>query len=199
MAGADKLLEKIGADAQADAEKYWQDAETKKKQLRDKLLRDIDKRKAEIEKMAEKAGVEKKKRMAAVYDLEYRKMLLAAKQEMMGKAKELAAEKLSSLDDAAYVKLMGEKLAECAADGTGEIAVADGEKRLNDAFLKDVNKQLKAKRGKGEVKLSEQKRNIEGGFVYITGGLEINMSLASLLEQAWQDVETQVAAVLFED
>lgn len=198
MAGADKLIEKIGADAQTDAEKYWQEAEVKKKQAKDKLLRDIDKRKAEIDKMAQKAGVEKKKRMAAVYDLEYRKQLLSAKQEMMASAKELAMKKLLELDDAEYKRLMADKLLECAVSGTGAIAVAKDEKRLNKAFLKDVNKQLKAKTGKGEVSLYDETRDISGGFVYISDGLEINMSLSSLLSEAWQDVETQVAGVLFE-
>lgn len=199
MAGADKLLEKIGADAQTDAEKYWQEAEVKKKQAKDKLLRDIDKRKAEIDKMAQKAGVEKKKRMAAVYDLEYRKQLLSAKQEMMTSAKELAMKKLLELDDAAYTRLMADKLLECAVSGTGAIAVAKDEKRLNKSFLKDVNKQLKAATGKGDVSLCDETRDISGGFVYISDGLEINMSLSSLLSEAWQDVETQVAGVLFDN
>lgn len=199
MAGAEKLIEKIGADAQADAEKYWQDAEDKKKQSRDKLLRDIEKHKEHISEMAKKAGVEKKKRMAAVYDLEYRKLLLAAKQEMMGKARQQAMDKLEKLDDKAYTQLMAKQLLECAADGTGAIAVSKDEKRLDKAFLADVNKQLKEKTGKGDIAIASEPCGIKGGFIYISDGLEINMSLSSLLDQAWQDVETQVAKVLFED
>ena len=195
MAGAEKLIEKIGADAQRDSEKYWQDVQDKKKVARSKLLREIDKRKAEIEKMAADAGVEKKKRMAAVYDLEYRKQLLQAKQEMMAKAKSLAMQKLASLDDAAYVALMKKQLLACAQQGDGAIAVSKDETRLNAAFLADVNKELK---GKGQVTLLDEPYDIAGGFVYISEGLEINVSLASQLNEAWQDVETQVAAVLFE-
>ena len=41
MAGAEKLIEKIGADAQRDSEKYWQEVQDKKKLSRDNLLRDI--------------------------------------------------------------------------------------------------------------------------------------------------------------
>jgi V/A-type H+-transporting ATPase subunit E len=198
MAGAEKLIEKIGADAQRDSEKYWQDVQEKKKLSREKLLKEIDKRKAEIKKMAQIAGIEKKKRMAAVYDLEYRKQLLSAKQEIMAKAKTLAMTKLMEISDADYIALMKKHLIDCAADGTGAIAVAPGEKRLNAAFLKEVNAELKKKTGKGEVKLADQTCEIAGGFVYISEGLEINVSFESLLKEAWQDVETQVAAVLFE-
>ncbi len=199
MASADKLIEKIGADAQADAEKYWQESELKKSEAREKLLREIDRRKAEIDELAKKAGVEKRKRMAAVYDLEYRKLLLGAKQEMMQKAKDLAMQKLAELDDKTYKELMTKQLLACAADGTGAIAVSEDEKRLDEAFIADVNKQLKANTGKGEVRLLSEPKDITGGFVYLSEGLEINMSLLSLLSEAWQSVETQVAKVLFED
>ena len=83
MPGAEKLIEKILADAQLDAESVWADADEKKHTMRDKVMRDIERRKAEIERMAADSIVENKKRMAAVYDLEYRKQLLSAKQEMM--------------------------------------------------------------------------------------------------------------------
>ena len=198
MAGAEKLIKKIGADAKRDAEKYWHEAEEKKTQMRAKLLRDIDKRKAEIEKMAAVSGVEKKKRMAAVYDLEYRKQLLAAKQEMMAKAKDLAMEKLASLSDKEYVALMKRRLVSCAETGIGSIAIAKDEKRLDASFLKDVNAALRKQVGKGEVTLAKEKRDIAGGFIFVSDGLEINLSLASQLGEAWQDVETDVAAVLFE-
>jgi V/A-type H+-transporting ATPase subunit E len=199
MASADKLIEKIGADAQADAEKYWKESELKKSETRDKLLREIDRRKVEIDEMAKKAGVEKRKRMAAVYDLEYRKLLLSAKQEMMTQAKELAMQKLTKLDDKTYRELMMKHLLACAQDGTGAIGIAKDEKRIDAAFLADVNSKLKEKTGKGEVKLLGEPKDITGGFVYFSEGLEINVSLSSLLGEAWQDVETQVAKVLFED
>ena len=198
MAGAEKLIEKIEQDAQRDAEKIWQDAEEKKHDMRQTLMREIAGRKAEIEKMAEDAAREKKKRMAAVYDLEHRKLLLSAKQEMMQKAKALAMEKLSALDDESYVALMKNKLLACAASGEGTIAVSATEKRLNDGFLSDVNAALKSSVGKGALRFAAEAADITGGFIYINGGLEINLSFAALLSEAWQDAETQVASVLFD-
>ena len=62
--------------------------------------------------------------MAAVYDLEYRKQLLAAKQEMMQKAREAALTRLRTLDDKSYIALMKKRLLECAPSGTGDIAVS---------------------------------------------------------------------------
>lgn len=198
MAGAEKLIEKIIGDAQRDAETYWQDAEEKKKVMRDRLVRDIEKREAEIERMADEAVKENKKRMAAVYDLEYRKQLLFSKQEMMTQVKALAMQKLSSLPDETYLKLLRQRLLECAEGGRGGIIVSQGEKRIDKTtFLSDVNKALKEKCGVGEVALLNEERDFSGGIVYVDGGLEIDLSLEALLSEAWQQSETDVAAVLF--
>ena len=45
MPGAEKLIEKILADAQLDAESVWADADEKKHTMRDKVMRDINRRK----------------------------------------------------------------------------------------------------------------------------------------------------------
>ena len=60
MAGAEKLIEKILDDAQRDAEAAWADVEAQKQALRDKTLREIERRKAEIERMANGAIAENK-------------------------------------------------------------------------------------------------------------------------------------------
>lgn len=198
MPGAEKLIEKILGDAQRDAEAAWAAADEKKRVLRDKSLRDIARRKAEIDRLADQAIAENKKRMAAVYDLEYRKRLLAAKQDMMQKACALALEKLLTLDDAAYLMLMKKRLLDCAASGAGAVAVSAQETRIGEAFLAEVNAALKKTAGRGEVMLLPERRNISGGFVYIDGGMEIDVSLEALLHEAWQQAETEVAAVLFE-
>lgn len=198
MAGAEKLIEKIAGDAQRDAEKYWHDAEEKKQAMLDKLLKDISKRKKEIERMAVEAGKEKKKRMAAVYDLEYRKQLLSAKQEMMRKAKALALDKLCSLDDAEYIALMKKKLLVCVKTGEESIMVSSDDTRLGDTFLADINSELKKTIGIGNIKILPEKKKILGGFVFVDGGMEINLSLEAQLDEAWHEIETQVARVLFE-
>jgi len=198
VAGAEKLIEKIKDDAQKDAEQYWQEAENKKQAMRETVERDIEKTTALIERGAQEAAVENDRRMAAVSDLEYRKEELAAKQEMMGKARDLAMELLLALSDAAYLSLMKGKLLECAKTGEGAIAIGRNEKRINEAFLADVNAELKKTAGKGVVTLLSERRDIKGGFIYVEGGMEINMSLEALLNEAWRESETDVSRILFE-
>ena len=40
--------------------------------------------------------------------------------------------------------------------------------------------------------------DIKGGFVFVEGGMEINMSLEAQLGEAWHESETDVAGILFE-
>ncbi len=197
LAGAEKLIERIIADAQSDAEKYWREAEEKKEEMREAMVKRIEKRRLEIIRMAEEAVRENKKRLTAVYDLEYRKQLLSAKQEVMAEAKALAMRKLASLPDSQYLGLFRRRLMACAANGKGGVIVSRNETRIDEAFIGDVNNALREKCGVGELKLLEEKRDMLGGFVYVDGGLEIDMSLEALLNEAWQESETDVAAVLF--
>jgi V/A-type H+-transporting ATPase subunit E len=199
MAGAEKLIKKILGDAQSDADRYLRDAEEKKLRMHDELMRDIDKQRNLIEKEAEAAAKENKRRLAAVNDLEYRKQVLAAKQEMMSRARKLAFEMLRSVSDAEYIALMKKKLIGCAKTGGGTIAVSKRERRLDEAFLSEVNAELKKTAGRGEVAFSPKKRlDIAGGFIYTDGGMEINVSLEALLEEAWRESEADAAKLLFE-
>lgn len=198
MADAQKLIDKIIGDARLDAESYWQEAELRIKEMRADLNRDIDKHTAHIAQLAEEAISENKKRLAAVYDLEYRTQLLAAKQEVMAQAKARAMDKLCALEKAVYLDLLKKQLLVCAQDGQGGIIVSQDEKHIDGAFVKDVNAELKKNKGKGELSLLSEKRPMSGGFVYVNGGLEIDVSLEALLELVWQQSETDIAAVLFE-
>jgi len=93
---------------------------------------------------------------------------------------------------------MKKKLLQCAASGRGAIAVGRDEKRIGEAFLNDVNAELKRAAGQGEVSLLPERRDIRGGFVYVQDGMEINMSLEALLGEAWHEAETDVSRILFE-
>lgn len=199
MAGAEKLIEKILSDAQRDADQTLRESEEKKQAMREKQQRDIEKRKAQIARKSDESVLENKKRLAAVYDLEYRKQLLSAKQDMMQEAKTLAMQKLAALSDADYLSLLKRRLVECAAGGQGSIIVSQDDTRLDNAFVADVNKALQEKYGTGAVTLSDKRRDIRGGFIYVNGGLEIDVSLDALLDQAWQQCETDVAALLFDN
>ncbi|MFA5674909.1 MAG: V-type ATP synthase subunit E [Christensenellales bacterium] len=199
MADAQKLIDKILNDAKLDAKKHRQETERKKQELRDKTHRAVDKRVAEIERAADEAILENNKRIKAVYDLEHRKQILAAKQEVMARAKSLAMQKLCSLNKDDYLSLLKRRLLECAANGEGGIIVSGSETSIDSKFINDINGALVKRSGKGNISLLPEKHEMSGGFLYVNGGLEVDVSLEALLDEIWQKRETEIAAALFEE
>lgn len=198
MADAQKLIDKILDDSKRDAEKIWQEAEQKKQEMREKTNRTIEKRIAEIERLAEEAIRENRKRIEAVYDLEHRKQMLAAKQEVMAQAKSLALQKLCSLNTQDYLRLLKQRLLACAVNGEGGIIISSNETRIDSAFISEINSTLIKNTGKGNISLLPERREMCGGFVYVNGGMEVDVSLEAMLDEIWQQRETDIAAVLFE-
>ncbi len=93
--------------------------------------------------------------------------------------------------------MLKKELLNCAENGQGGLILSENEKFIDDAFLDEVNKALKQKDGTGEIRILGEKRAMRGGFIYANGGLEINISLEALLEEAWQRSETDIAQLLF--
>jgi V/A-type H+-transporting ATPase subunit E len=78
--------------------------------------------------------------------------------------------------------------------GDEEVLIGEGEKRIDQAFLDSVSKEI----GKGEgLKLADERRPIQGGFVLRSGRVETNCALKTVLREAREQLETDVAAILF--
>ena len=68
------------------------------------------------------------------------------------------------------------------------------EERIDQAFLDGVS----AKLGKGNgLKLSAERRRIRGGFILRSGRIETNCALETIVRDARERLETEVAAELF--
>ena len=61
-----------------------------------------------------------------------------------------------------------------------------------------ASKKLSSK-GKGNLKLSDQKQDIGAGFILKRGQIKTNVSLTVLLDQARKELEIDLAKELFED
>ncbi len=109
-----------------------------------------------------------------------------------------AVDDITALPDDKFCGLMTRLLLECAESGTGEICVAKSDtKRLGEAFLVKANAALKERCGKGEIVLSKDTCDKKGGFVYRKGGMEMDCSVEAVVAQAREQMETEVAAILF--
>ena len=117
MNGLDKITGRIVADAQAEADAILADARAKA----DAIAADWDararKEAADITARGQKNAAERRERLANMAQLEGRKRILAAKQEMLGRAFDKAQEKLLSLPEEEYVELQASLCVKAAVTG----------------------------------------------------------------------------------
>jgi len=196
--GADRIVQRVLDDAQARAESIKDEASKKADAVESEAREKANRRKEQILEQARKSAAEQKSRIIGVAQLEARKKLLAAKQEMIGEAFQKALDELSGLDDREYLSVIRNLLLDITDTGTETVFFNERDKeRITEDFWKDVNKSLADQGKKGELKLAEETRPIKGGFILQRGGLEMNCSFESLLERKRDDLEYEVAELLF--
>ena len=106
MNGIEKITQQIGADARAEAEAILAKARAEADAITDDYARRCEKAAADAAAKGKAAAAQREERLASVAGMEARKAALAAKQEMVTKAFDLALEKLCALPEDQYVDLL---------------------------------------------------------------------------------------------
>ena len=193
-----QVVEKILADAKAEAEKIRKQAEENEAAEQAKLAEQLDEYKKQTAILAKKAGEDEESHILAAARMDIAKQLLAEKRKILDEVFEQAHEQLQNLPDEEYRTLCTKLMLEAVETGAEEIVVDKNEKRINQDLINQVNRQLSSK-GKGELKLSDQKQNIGAGFILKRGQIKTNVSLDVLLDQARKELEIDLAKELFQD
>jgi len=197
--GADRIVRRVLNDAQANADAIKEEATKKANSVEDEAKKKAERRKEHILEQARKTANEQKGRIIGVAQLESRKDLLAAKQEMIGEAFQKALDELVNLNDQDYLAVIHDLLINMTETGSETVIFSERDrKRISENFWQEVNKELSSKGKKGELKLSEETRDIKGGFILQSGGVEMNCSFESLLDMKRDELEPEIAGLLFE-
>lgn len=196
--GADRIIQRVLDDARARADSIKAEAAEKAKAAESEARHKAERKKEHILEHARKTAAEHKGRIIGVTQLETRKSLLAAKQEMIDEAFQKALNELTGLDESTYLSVIRDLLLNTVETGTETVICSErDQQRLNSKFIDGVNKALADRGQTGELKLSDKTRAIKGGFVLHRGGLEINCSFESLLRMKRDELENEVAGLLF--
>lgn len=228
MNGLDKIIGRIEQDAQAeidaltarakaDAAAIRADHETQAQELTQTILG-----------KGRQEAQERGRRMESLAALEGRKRILAAKQEMLAKAFDLALEKLLSLPEEQYVELLSDLCVQAALTGREEVIFSERDRdkvgkkvvsRANEKLAQAVapklpdevtsstagailNKVVTAGSallaGTGMLTVAQETRPIQGGVILAGDGVEVNCAFETLVRLSRAQLEREVAAILFE-
>ncbi len=228
MNGIDKIIDRISGDAQAEIDAVLDEARTQAAEVSARYQAQAQAEAAEILARGERTAHERKERLASVAQLECRKAVLAARQEVLEDAFELALRKLRELPQEQYVALLTDLAVAASSTGREKLIFSPADRdRVGKAVVTAANERLARAaapklpdevteskagalldkvvvgasallNGAAMLTLSEESRPMEGGFILSGGDVEVNCAFETLVRLQRGALSGQVAKVLFE-
>lgn len=194
----EKIIERIKQDAQAQIAEIKDKASKEADKILQNAKNEADSYKAQALEKAKVQAQQRKQRLISSANLEFRKEILAEKQKAIDSAFQEAVNTLVQMKDDEYKQIIKKMLISSVQSGDEEIILSPRDKtRINENFIKEVNKELAKLGKKGNLKISKNNYNILGGFVLKKGNIEINNSFETLFKSFRDELEAEVSKVLF--
>ena len=194
--GADALIGRILADAQAEADTALADADKEAERIaliaKDECFRTENETELKTKRLND-AAQEKSRTNAA---LDSRKYALKVKRALIDEAFALAAERMEQKSDAERSALIKALLIREAEGGETIIPAARDEANVK-SVLAEVNAAL-AQSNRAPLTIAPADADITGGFILKAAGYEKNCFFAAVLREVRAAEESAVAGILFE-
>ena len=194
MNGIENITRRIREDTQAEIDQGAAQAQAEAERITARYRAQAEAEGKDLAARNEKAAAEREERLVSAAQMEARKTLLTAKQEMVERAYDLALEKLCAMPKAQYVEAAARLLVKAAPDGRGEVILsAEDRTRVGADLVAKANTLLK----NGKLTLSGQTRPIRGGFILKNGNVEVNCTFETLVRLQRTETAGAVAKQLF--
>ena len=196
MSGLDKMKNQILDEANHSAEAKIAEAKAKAEEI-------IQAAKAEAEEEAGKIS-QKSGEAVAIYgervksscDMQRKKALLQAKQELIRGVLEKAQAQILSLDPPAYFDMIREMLKKYAQPEAGTIRFSKKDlERMPEGFETEIQN-IAGEKG-GSLALEKDPADLDGGFILIYGGIEENCTIGAMFEAKRDELSDCVHKVMF--
>jgi V/A-type H+-transporting ATPase subunit E len=193
---AEQVVEKILSEARAEAEKIKSQASEKQAAEQAKLDEQLTQYKEQTDALAQKAGEDEKSHLLAAARMQLAKELLTEKRKILDEVFAQAREQLLNLPDEQYRQLISDLMLKAVETGDEEVIVDNNESRIDEGLINQVNQELAADQ-KGNLRLSQHRQDLAGGFILRRDRIRNNVSFDVLLAQARKELEIELAKELF--
>ena len=228
MNGIEKITQRMEDDAQREINEVLTAARAQADEITRRSREQADRESAAITARGESAAAEREKRLESMAEMESRKLVLAAKQEVLGEAFSMALEKLCTLPDEEYIQLLAALAVKAARTGREKVIFSQKDRnrvgkavvtRANDALARKVAPKLPGDltdtkagalldkvvtgasailAGTGMLTLAEETRPIKGGIILSDGDVETNCTFETLVRLQRENISGEVAKILFD-
>ena len=228
MNGIEKITQRMEDDAQREINEVLTAARAQADEIARRSREQADRESAAIAARGESAAAEREKRLESMAEMESRKLVLAAKQEVLDEAFTMALEKLCTLPDEEYIELLAALAVKAARTGREKVIFSQKDRnrvgkavvtRANDALARKVAPRLPGDltdtkagaildkvvtgasailAGTGMLTLAEETRPIKGGIILSDGDVETNCTFETLVRLQRENISGEVAKILFD-
>lgn len=193
MSNVNNITSKILKDAEVRKDNILAAAEEEKNKILSKKVNNASEIEKEILDKAETEAKSKKERVISSTRLKVRNDKLAAKQEVIDEIFESSIERLVVLSKEEFLGFVKDRILSMDLSGKQTLVLnKQGLKFVDQSFIKELNGKIKA-----EITLSETVGNFKGGFILKNNGIEINNTYEALVSSLRDELEFEVAKVLF--
>ena len=227
MNGIEKITGQIDADIQKEIDDLTAQAQAQAAEIGAGYDRQAQEQTQAILERGKRDAALRRERLGSVAQLEARKLTLSAKQEMVGRAFDLALQKLVDLPEADYIALLARLAVEAPRTGREQVIFSQKDRarygkqvvtQANEILARRVApklpEDLTASRagavldrvvtgasavlsGTGMLTLAEESRPMAGGLILRDGRVETNCSFEVLIRLQRGALSAEVAQVLF--
>ncbi len=192
MNGLERITSRIEAEAKAEVDGVLEAGKAETTRIIDTWRSRIDAETRALTEKNEKAAQEREERLKSAAEMDARKTILAAKQEMVEQAYALALDKLCKLGGEKKIDLLASLLARASSTGTEEAIFSKADQGDGAKAVEKAN----AASGK-HLTLSKETAPIRGGFILRDRNVEVNCSFETLVRLQKTETAGAVAKLLF--
>ncbi|MCR5826218.1 MAG: hypothetical protein K6G54_06610 [Oscillospiraceae bacterium] len=193
MNGLERITGRIEAEAKAEIDGILNAGRDEASRVVNGWRARIEAESRALAEQNEKAAAEREERLKSAAEMEARKTILQAKQEMVDAAYARALDALCSLSGEKKTKLLASLLQRASGSGTEEAVFSAADRADGERAVALAN----AESGK-HLTLAQDAAPIRGGFILRDRNVEVNCAFETLLRLQRTETASAVAKLLFE-
>ncbi len=167
-------------------------------QTAQKAAREAEQEQEQLRKEGRARADERHRQLVTSAHMEGRRQILGAKEELINEVLEEARRELTELPREQYARVLQDLLLVAAGGEEQELILSPRDREgLGPQLVEEVQARRQEQARAGRLVLADETRPLDGGFVLRQGGVELNYSFAALLRSRQEELESEVAHILF--
>ena len=193
MNGMEKITARMKEDAARSLSELNAQTEQELRCIREESAARAEKERETADERAHLAAQERYERLCSASEMETRKLMLGAKQEVLAETYDRALEILCSMPREEYLSLLVRLLKAAGGRGDEKIALSEKDRgEIGEALAERANKELNA-----HYTLAGEAADIRAGLVLVSKDCDVNCSFETLLALSREQTERGAAEILF--